>query len=147
MPKSKKSDFYRFTRFHISWQFFYWKEMKNLEKTSMLLLTTTNFVHGATLSKCLVLCFRQDYKKFILLVFQKPFLYTKNRLHQSADHQVNHTASAILRQSIGQVFDRVNVSTPQGNSLIFEQNQAEPVLGKFIVTIQHHFLSRSLANE
>ena len=31
MPKSKKSDFYRFTRFHISWQFFYWK--KN-EKTS-----------------------------------------------------------------------------------------------------------------
>ena len=42
-------------------------EEVRLLQTSMLLLTTTNFVHGATLSKCLVLCFR---------------------LHQSADHQV-----------------------------------------------------------
>ena len=77
------------------------EEVKLLQ-TSMLLLTTTNFVHGATLSKCLVLCFR---------------------LHQSQDHQVNNTASAILRQSISQVFDRVTVTTPPGNQLIFDSDQ------------------------
>ena len=43
--------------------------------------------------------------------------------------KVNNTASAILRQSIGQVFDRVNVTTPQGNSLIFTESQPnEPIL-------------------
>ena len=35
---------------------------------------------------------------------------------------MNHTASAILRQAIGQVFDRVSVKTPQGNALIFTES-------------------------
>ena len=75
-------------------------EEVRLLQTSMLLLTTTNFVQGSTLSRCLVLCFR---------------------LHQSADHQTNHTASAILRQSICQVCDRITVPTPPANTLIFHQ--------------------------
>jgi hypothetical protein len=84
-----------------------WQLMENnieevrLLQTSMLLLTTTNFVQGSTLSKCLVLCFR---------------------LHQSTDHQTNHTASAIIRQSINQVFDRITVPTPPANTLIFQQS-------------------------
>ena len=43
------------------------------------------------------------------------------RLHQSTDHQVIHTASAILRQSICQVFDRIVVPTPPANTLLFSQ--------------------------
>jgi len=65
----------------------------------MLLLTTTDFVQGQTLSRCLVLCFR---------------------LHQCADFQVNHTASAIIRQAVCTVFDRIKTPTPPANGLVYQ---------------------------
>jgi hypothetical protein len=73
-------------------------------QTAMLLLTTTEYVQGQTLSRCLVLCFR---------------------LHQSPDFQVNHTASAILRQAVCTVFDRIKTPTPPANGLVFQSNSME----------------------
>ena len=50
-----------------------------------------------------------DFVKFSFDVITVGHFLVLSRLHQSADHQINHTASAILRQSICQVFDRIQV--------------------------------------
>ena len=78
-------------------------EEVRLLQTSMLLLTTTDFVRGETLAKCLVLCFR---------------------LLDSADFQVNHTASAIIRQAVCTVFDRIKTPTPPANGLVYHSSGA-----------------------
>ena len=41
-------------------------------------------------------------------------------LHQSADFQVNHTASAIIRQAVCTVFDRIKTPTPPANGLVYQ---------------------------
>ena len=41
--------------------------------------------------------------------------------------RVNHTASAILRQSICHVFDRICVPTPPANALVFQPELTDQI--------------------
>ena len=47
------------------------------------------------------------------------------RLHDSSDFQVNHTASAIIRQAVCTVFDRIQTPTPPANGLVFQTENSE----------------------